>query len=340
MRWNIEVASDNEKTVNSSFCQACLTTSVAREVDSGFDGRPFRVCSACAVRLENLALRPLEWYRLAALHGPATYLLHDDFYDDDGKAYYNKIPIKHANLFPAPRLDNAARQLDTLFDYAVTRWHLNEEILAEFRRFTSETMLAAMSRITEMRPIPWIECRCYQIAARVLGHSANDWIEARWAAGTKQETLFHFLEAAAACSTAPDVIPRAIAAVERVNSRDLSTSALALARFRSPLVLDWIESQVRSPVSDRWGWLAACSNFSWPVAIRWLDSRRPLSLVALDALVRALCPAPSERIPELVGSLGEAPSSDIILKHLQEYAVSDPAPRVVACVKRIAAVLA
>jgi len=66
-------------------CESCQSAPAVLEVaDISDPGRPFRVCSECERRLQALALRPLEWFRLAALHGWGSYLLCDDFYDDDG----------------------------------------------------------------------------------------------------------------------------------------------------------------------------------------------------------------------------------------------------------------
>jgi len=320
-----------------TMCQACLTSRVTCEipVDESMAERPYRLCSPCARRLEARALRPLEWYRLATLHGPLTFLLHDDFYDEEGRADQNEIPVDQASLFPIPKLSTISGDLAALLDYAITRWSLKGDVIAAFQNHASHELLAAMSALERSRPSPWIASRCYEIAAQVLGPNARDWIEARWEQGTRPETLSAFLKAAASCLSHADTVPRAIAAVERTGDPDLSVTGLALTRFNSPLVLAWIERRVASPVLERWGWIAACSGFDWATAERWLDRGRPLSLVALDALADTLCPHPPSRPPGLVVHLANPPPAQVIHERLRAYALKDNVPRVTKLVERI-----
>jgi hypothetical protein len=319
-----------------SQCQACLTAPVECEVVSDVRDRPFRVCGACAHRLENLALRPLEWYRLAALHGPPSFLLHDDFYDEDGKADQNRIPVEHSKLFRAPTLQTVSGKLEALLDFAITRWWLREEVVAALSAYPQSLLLSAVSDLARDRPIDWVQRRCYEIAARVLGPAARQWIDENWDRGSSVATIFAFLEAAASCLPRDEAVPRAIEAVEGTGTRDLSVLAMGLAYFQSPRVLDWIESQVRPPVSDRWGWLAARSCFTWHTAARWLDSGRPMSLVALDALASALCPPPVGRLPTIIGEVRDAPAVSDMIEHMRDYARRDPVPRVTGIVEHIA----
>lgn len=67
-----------------TICQACRRHPVETVLDNEQPDQPYRLCLACARRIEMLSLRPLEWFNLAAIHGPAKYLLHDDFYYDSG----------------------------------------------------------------------------------------------------------------------------------------------------------------------------------------------------------------------------------------------------------------
>lgn len=319
-------------------CQACLTAPVEQEI-AETEGEPFRVCSACALRLQNLALRPIEWYRLAALHGPLTALLHDDFYDQDGRADQNRMPVEHATLFSAPTLRMVSANLASLLDYAMTRWHLDDAVVAALRMHPANAVLSSISDLAESRPTEWVESRCYEIAARVLGPVAGEWLASRWETGTTPRTLFAFLEAAASCLPRDDTVPRALEAVERASERDLSSWAMALAWFRSELVLDWMEERVRSPVSDRWGQLAACSGFTWSTATRWLAAGRPLSLVAIDALATIMRPNAPGRAPtlaDLVGNMPDAPARSEILNRLREHALNDPVPRITQAIERIA----
>lgn len=316
-------------------CQACHTAPVEREVATEVEGRPFRLCRACTARLEGQALRPLEWYRLAALHGPLTFLLHEDFYDEDGRANPDKVSDAEAASRPIPTLAEVSADLASLLDYVLTRWSLRADVVAALRAHPASPLLARMSELIEERPIPWVEGCCYEVAAQALGLAARSWVEGRWDEGTRPDTRSSFLEAAAACLPAAEAVPRALAALDGVAPRDLPTAALALARFRSPQVLDWMEGKVASPVSDSWGRLAACSGITWAAAARWLDAGRPLSLVALDALSIALRPDVGRPFGMSVELL-DAPNRAAVLDRLREQVSRDPAPRVSQIVERIA----
>ena len=320
---------------NLFMCEACLTSPVAREVENEIADRPFKVCEPCAHRLENLALRPLEWYRLSALHGPQSFLLHDDFYDHDGTAEQNRIAVKQASLFKAPKLADVSVNLDALLDYSMTRWHLGDATLAAFLGHEATDVLARLSAIVEDRPVPWVEMRCYEIAATVLGPIAEQWVRSRWKSGSRAEVLYSFMQAVAACMPPEEAIPMALEAIDRSGVRNLSGPAMPLARFHSPQVIDWIENRVTSPVPDGWGTLAAHSGLSWATVTRWLDQGRPMSLVAMDALgVIMLRDRDGRRSIDPINLKG-APSDDAILALLREHALRDPVPRVTQIVDRI-----
>ncbi len=70
-------------TPETATCEACRRNNVEVVVEDDDPIQPYRVCTACARRLRSLALRPLEWFNLASIHGPTKFLLHDDFYWDN-----------------------------------------------------------------------------------------------------------------------------------------------------------------------------------------------------------------------------------------------------------------
>lgn len=67
-------------------CEACRQRSATTEIndDPNLREMPYKLCAACADRVARMALRPLEWFNLAALHGPARSLLHYDVYSQNG----------------------------------------------------------------------------------------------------------------------------------------------------------------------------------------------------------------------------------------------------------------
>lgn len=320
-------------------CEACLTAPIEREIENEEAGDTFKVCQSCAHRLENLALRPLEWYRLSIIHGPQAHLLHDDFYDESGKADQNKIPVKQASLFPMPKLTDVANDLDALLDYTLTRWRLTDETLIVLKSHEQSQVLSGISMLVKDRALPWVEARCYEITASVLGPVAEEWVRSRWEAGSRPEMLYSFIPAVAASLPHDEAIPMAITAVEESGLTDLSVPALTLSRFRSSKVIDWIEGVATSPVSNRWGLLAARSGLNWATIMRWLERGRPMSLVAMDALGVIMRPEHGGRPSAFPVLIKDAPSNNEILMHLREYAKRDPVPRVTQMIERIVAAL-
>lgn len=322
--------------MSAFMCQACCISPVRQEIASEVADCPYLLCNACAERLEKRNLRPLEWYRLAVAHGPLAYRLHDDFYDQDGTAEQNLVPVEQASLFPAPQLADVRNELAALLDFTMSRWQLSDDVIAALRTHDANAVLSRVAALVDKKQSPWEEERAYEIAADVLGSKAEDWIRSRWASGTRAPLLHPFLRAAAACMPHSEAIPMALAAVEQSGMPDLSVPALTLAHFRSPKVVDWIEGVATSPVSERWGLLAARSGLSWATASRWLLKGRPMSLVAMDAMGILMREERGVR-QYMLGMMNDAPPNDLILAHLREYALRDPVPRVTRIVERIAA---
>lgn len=98
-------------------------------------------CRECGDRLREKALSPLEWFNLAARHGPAKFLLHDDFYDQDGTATQSRFSDASTNSVPAPSLTDASRDLTSLLDYCVTRWGLEPQVYEALKSFPVEALL-------------------------------------------------------------------------------------------------------------------------------------------------------------------------------------------------------
>jgi hypothetical protein len=109
----------------------------------------------------------------------------------------------------------------------------------------------------------------------------------------------------------------------------------SLSYFRSPDALSWIEENVFEPIAESWGCLAAASKTDWPRVEAWLDRGRPLSSVAIDALLaiaRPRTPLLQERKP----TLATPPDPYKLRDGLMTYRERDPVPRVQ---QRMAAVL-
>src|SRR4051812_35320416 len=65
------------------------------------------------------------------------------------------------------------------------------------------------------------------------------------------------------------------------------TTALNFIRNEKVRDWDWIEENVHREknIGTNWGHLAASSYLSWDRADKWLTNGRPLSLIALDAIL-------------------------------------------------------
>ena len=75
--------------------------------------------------------------------------------------------------------------------------------------------------------------------------------------------------------------------IDNCDYRYLNEYITALNFVRHEKVLDWIEKNIHrtTNVGTNWGHLAASSYLSWDRTNKWLTHGRPMSLVALDALL-------------------------------------------------------
>lgn len=111
--------------------------------------------------------------------------------------------------------------------------------------------------------------------------------------------------------------------------------------LRHEKTLDWIEGSAGRiiNVNINWGHLAAASHFSWEKAAQWLNRGRPLSLIALDALL--FCTTCGERLnqspwmQENRPTLIDNPKPDIVARKLQEYLKIDNVPRTRLTIEKI-----
>jgi hypothetical protein len=301
------------------------------------EARPYLVCGACEGRLQSLSLRPQEWFNLAAIHGWAKYLLHDDFYNDDGTACQPAGEVSDAHLFPAPTLDQVRDDLPRLVDYCITRWHIGEATIAAVRRFPPETIFRELlGRVDE--PVERsILATSYRLCARAIGPIAANWILDQ--AEHLPDLIFSWAEAAANCLPSDEGFGMVTAGLELCELRVLADSAQALVWFRTERTLDWIEQKLPDtglPVVEQWGRLASVSRISWPRIQRWLFNGRPCSLVALDAL-NACWHYNTSILREMEPKLLEAARLDEAIRELEHYRTRDPVPRVKMTIPHIVA---
>jgi hypothetical protein len=272
--------------VDLSRCEACRRAQAECTEPSSLAHMPYRLCPGCQGRLAAGSLRPLEWFNLAAIHGPDEHLLRDEAYWF-GQAMLSEEEVEDADIYPLPKLEQVKGDLERLLDYAVAnRSDLTAKVTEAFAAYPPVQVLQALLRRHELYPSQALELRTLEIAARTLGPVAAGWVRARWAK-PNPELLCALGEAAARCLPPEEGYALTRNAVERLPQRQFRKQFMALRWFARTDTLDWIEAHVTRPVSSDWGQLAADSELDWPRAARWLEQGRPLSLVALDGLVHS-----------------------------------------------------
>jgi hypothetical protein len=288
---------------------------------------PYRLCTACHARLNSRSLRPREWYNLAKRFGWGQYLLHDDFYDDDGEAMQPKEGVENPTAFPIPSIAEVTGTAELLLDYSITRWRLSDEIVIAWRRLESRLVLEALERRFRLAVNEGVRSVILELAAIVLKDAAADLVRSAWDRYPREVGLHSLIRASASCLPFAEAFASAISALEALPLRKQRDAMLSLSYFQSPAVLDWIETQACEPTTGAWGNLAAASGFSWSRAMKWLRLGRPCSLVAIDAL----CAIANPRTPLLRSIqpiLLEAPCAAELRNALFDYAKTDDVPRV------------
>lgn len=310
-----------------ALCEACEHEPAERVERCDNSDRPYQICSACFQRLHARALRPLEWYNLAKRHGWSQFLLHDDFYDEDGHAWQPEQPVEHPEAFPAPRFEAVLHDPAMLLDYSITRWHFDAKIATAWSFLNRRAVLAALSaRFSSTRSLE-VRSRVLEICAASLREFGADFVRYVWGDFPTHVALPSLAAASAACLPFREGFDRVVAALadeQKARRRDLMFS---LGYFHSPEALDWIERHISEPITEAWGHLAAASRLDWSRIERWFERGRPLSLVAIDALASIVRPqTPFLRIhgPRLY----DPPTPDRIRQVLSEYAERDCVPRV------------
>jgi hypothetical protein len=129
--------------VSDGWCEACRLAPAVDTIPDQDADPPYRLCAPCARRLRSFSLRPLEWFNLAAVHGPLRFHLHDDFYWE-GRAEQPEEPVKDPERYLLPTLKGVRDNLERLLDYATTRYSLMGE----------EAVLAALDAYLERDNVP------------------------------------------------------------------------------------------------------------------------------------------------------------------------------------------
>ncbi|MGV3527257.1 MAG: hypothetical protein ACO1OO_00020 [Flavisolibacter sp.] len=321
-----------------NICESCRIRPVEIVDHPDAGQQPYRLCTECHKRLLNYALRPLEFFNLATIHGHGYYL-NDDLYDyNTGEATQPKTEVEIPEKFPFPDIHSIQDEMEKVVDYACVQYFTSNEVIELLKRFDKDAVLDFVSnKVAYNRAINY---KAYQIAASVLGPYAADWIRLQWSERNEDE-LFIFAPALAACLPFPEAFKIVTEQVEQSDSRSFADYAGALLYFESSETLKWIEGVAHriANVSENWGILAAASRYDWQTAQNWLAAGRPLSLIALDALI--YCTTTGERpnqalwLREHPPTLVSAPKPETIANTLTAYLQTDTVPRTKSAVRQI-----
>jgi hypothetical protein len=319
-------------------CESCRINDVEVEELADEGQNPYYLCDPCHERLLNKALRPLEFFNLAAIHGHGYYL-HDDFYDyETGNATQPHIEVIDAGNYPFPDLKQIKNDLNRLIDLSFVRYITDDIIIEQLSNFEkNEVMKIVADKVLYNRAINY---KAYEIVGKVVGLEAAGWIRNEWISRRENE-LSIFAEALSKCLLFEEAFAIITTELENGDDKFLSENVSALIYFKSKRTLDWIErvSHRITNVTSLWGQLAASSEFNWERATQWLKNGRPLSLIALDGLI--FCTSAGNRqnqslwLRALDPQLEGGPSSEVIANTLQEYLNVDSVPRTKNAVKCI-----
>lgn len=320
-------------------CEACRTKAIDL-VDADRDSHlPYRLCAACYARLLSRSLRPLEYFHLVARHGHEREL-RDDFYDDHGRACQPQIPLHPDSTLAFPGLPNLRGNLSALVDFAIVKWWYPETVTAYLQAFSEPEILRELDRRLSENP-HHLE-RSLAIVAATLGRAGAQWVRERFQNYTG-ETPSIFANALAVCLPPPQGFTLMAKRLAQEDAVGLVKNISAWYPFNDAQVLAWIEKHRDKMVniSSEYGSVCAANQFSWPVAEKWLRRGRPLSIIALDALLA--CGTTPDKIhrsyylrqqpPHLLDPASEPQMNQV----LDDYQRTDPVHRVkqtIAAIKK------
>ncbi|MES2703655.1 MAG: hypothetical protein V4649_13525 [Bacteroidota bacterium] len=311
-------------------CESCKANDVQILEPSSEPGYFFGLCNFCYARLTNKALRPLEFFNLAAIHSIDHYYLHDDFYNGAGEAMQPLTEVINSSQFPFPTLASIKGDHIKAVDLACVQFALDDKLISLLRCFEKQDILNYLDfKVSYNRSINYF---AYRIAARVLGNYAGQWMRSQWATHKTGE-LFIFAEAVRACLSFDEAFHTIATALHEGNDSELGKNVTVLCYFESTATLAWLETVKHriTNVGTNWGVVAAASKLDWRTAKKWLQEGRPLSLVALDAL--KYCTTKGDRqnqsswLIDHPPTLQDPPNLKEIKKSLTEYLGMDSVPR-------------
>src|SRR4051812_7162321 len=317
----------------TDLCEACKINEINVVETSDDPNQPYKLCNQCHERLLKYSLRPIEWYNLAVVHSPNKFLLHDDFYEEDGEACQSEEDVFVTKKDKAPTLRAVRNDLESLLDFSITRWFLEDDVINALKKHdTQKTLSSVKSRFYRTKNYE-VKSRMLEIVADVLDTSASGWVRELWE-NYDEEFLYPISWATASSLPAEEGLNNIFEKLKLVSEKELPIAAFTcLYRFRSNNILDWLESTCII-FNDNWGRLAAVCFPTWERMKSWLNKGRPLSLIALDTMANCVKGYGDFYVeqfsPKILGT-----DKNEVEQILNDYYQKDGVPRVKMKVARI-----
>lgn len=321
-------------TVNK--CQSCRRNEAEVVDPQDNPDTPYRVCKPCHQRMVSFSLRPLEYFNLKALHGDGGFV-HDDMYDEKGNAEQPDYPVFEDHRLRFPTLEECEKDIERTIDYSIVANFLTDDVVQALAKFNEADLLIALEkRLLENAVLAY---RVYEIVGTVLGSFAADWVRSQIFAYSNTvdediEQIGIYSQMLAKCLPCDEGFEHCVKVLSRVeSSKMLDEKVWSLTHFHTPRSLHWIEQNIyrMESLSSSWGNLAAASTINWERVKQWLISGRPLSLVALDALIGctyvATTPFAGEWLRSNSQKLYEPESVETMNSVLRTYQAIDNVPR-------------
>ena len=319
--------------VVAGLCEACKVKVINIEEISDDPNQPYKLCNECHDRLLKRSLRPIEWYNLAVVHSTNKFLLHDDFYDEDGEACQPDEDVIVTDKDKVPTLEDVQNDLESLINFSITRWFLEDNVIKALKEHDNLTILKSIkSRFYETENYE-IKTRMLEIVADVLGTVASGWVR-QLLENYDKELLYPISWATSSSLPIEEGLNNVFEKLKSVREKELPIVSFgSLYRFRSNIILDWMESNC-TIFNDNWGRLAALCFPTWDRMKMWLNNGRPLSLIALDTMancfIRGGDPVVEQFSPKILGT-----QKNEVEQILNDYYQKDGVPRVKMKVARI-----
>jgi hypothetical protein len=316
-------------------CQSCKKNLVEVIDSSDNESFPYELCLICQKRLEKYALRPLEYFNLAAIHGH-KFLLHDDFYEDNGEATQSEENVDEDNNLRFPYFNEVQIDLEKLLDWSIVKWWIDKQAICELRTFDKVEVLTSLQR--RLNKDRTITARIYEITAEVLGKYAEKWILSEWE--NKHDDIEIYAHCLSKCTN--NGFDLYVDELEKSTSfKDLNEKVIGLLYFQSNKSLQWIQqnSHKIENITSNWSMVAVASQFDWQTCKLWLEKGRILSLIALDTLIHCAVDKNTMNssiwLRENPQKLHNPDSIEIMSKVVNDYVKIDNVPRTRRCNEHI-----